>query len=363
MRHRLLQPAGPQAKAAAAGGVGLRDALGRLDQHAAGRKIRARDMANKLVGGAGRVLDQMEQCRTQFGGIVRRDAGRHADCDAGGAIGQQVREAAGQHHRLAVLAVIGRPEIDRILVDAVEHRLRHRRQPAFGVAHCRGIIAVDVAEIALAVDQRIALREILRQADKRVIDRQFAVRVKFADHVPDDAGALLVARSRIEPQLPHRMQDAPMHRLQPVADIGQGARHDRRERIGEIALTQRVGEIDVADFARKIGHSHGSSTSKRRFICACYQPAPGVAGDRRGAIEHQAGCKSAVAAHGAAGNGRSVRGRALYRRCRPSHRATKTPAEQRAYRDRASPHPAIRRGRSEARHRRGRRSTRSRRSR
>ena len=38
-----------------------------------------------------------------------------------------------------------------------------------------------------------------------------------------------------------------MHRLQPVAHIRQRARHDRRQRIGQIALAERVGEVDVAD--------------------------------------------------------------------------------------------------------------------
>ena len=49
--------------------------------------------------------------------------------------------------------------------------------PRFGVAHGGGIIAVDIAEIALPVDQRIALGEILREPHQRVIDRLIAVRM------------------------------------------------------------------------------------------------------------------------------------------------------------------------------------------
>ncbi len=33
--------------------------------------------------------------------------------------------------------------------------------------------------------------------------------------------------------------DAPMHRLQPVAHVGQRTAHDRRQRIGEVSLLQR----------------------------------------------------------------------------------------------------------------------------
>jgi hypothetical protein len=102
-------------------------------------------------------------------------------------------------------------------------------QPRLGVAHRRGIIAVDIAEIALAVDQRVAQREILGEADHRVIDRLVAVRMIFADHVADDARALLVAAAGSSLQQPHRPQQPPVHRLQSVAQVGQRARGDRRE--------------------------------------------------------------------------------------------------------------------------------------
>ena len=168
---------------------------------------------------------------------------------------------AGKDDGLAVLAVIGRPEIDGVLVDAVEHRLRDRRQPALGVAHRRGVIAVDIAEIPLPVDQRIALREILRETHQRVIDRQLAMRMELADHVADHPGAFLVAGGGVEAKLLHRVQDAAVHRLEPVAHIRQRARHDRRQRIGEIALAERIGEIDVADLAGEGGHGHGTTST------------------------------------------------------------------------------------------------------
>ena len=261
MPQRLLFPARAQAKAAAAGLIGRANVLRGFDQNPASRKIRAGDVGVQCRDRRSRIVDQLQQCRAQFAGIVRRDAGRHADRDTRGAVGEQVRKPRRQNDRLVVFAVIGRAEIDSVLVDAVEHRLRHRRQPALGVAHRRGVIAVDITEIPLTVDQRVALREILGEADQRVIDRQLAMRVELADHVADDASAFLVARGGIEAQLLHRMQDAAMDRLQPVAHIGQGTRHDRRQRIGQIAFAERLGEVDVADLAGQGGHGHASMTS------------------------------------------------------------------------------------------------------
>src|SRR5215472_2432606 len=107
----------------------------------------------------------------------------------------------------------------------------------------------DIAEISLALDQRVALREILRQPHQRLVNRELAVRMELADYIADHAGAFLVSRGRIEAELLHRMQYPAVHRLQPVAHIGQRARHDRRQRIGEIALAERVGEVDIADHA------------------------------------------------------------------------------------------------------------------
>ena len=92
----------------------------------------------------------------QFAQIVRRDRGRHADRDAVRAVGQQIGEGGRQHDRLFVLAVIGGAEIDRVLVQPFQQRLGDLGQAAFGVAHGGGVIAVDIAEIALAFDQRIA---------------------------------------------------------------------------------------------------------------------------------------------------------------------------------------------------------------
>ena len=182
----------------------------------------------------------MQQRRAQLIGVVRRDVRRHADGDAGRAVGQQVRERRRQHHRLLAGAVVGRAEIDRVLVDAFEQRLRHLVSAALGVAHGRGVIAVDVAEVALPVDQRVAHGEILREAHQRVVDRLVAVRVVVAHHLADDLGALLVAAGGVELQLAHGVEDAPVHGLQAVAHVGQRAVHDRRQRVGEIALFQRI---------------------------------------------------------------------------------------------------------------------------
>src|SRR6185295_426272 len=82
-----------------------------------------------------------------------------------------------------------------------------------------------------------------------------AVRVIFADHVADHPGAFLVACRGIELEQPHRPQEAPVNRLQPVAQVGQRARSDRRKRVDEIALGESVVERRVDDGIENVAHA------------------------------------------------------------------------------------------------------------
>ena len=175
---------------------------------------------------------------------MRRDGRCHANRDALRAIGKQVWKRGGQDNWLFLVARIILAKLDRVLVDAFEQEPGDIGHPRFGVAIGGGAVAVDIAEIALAVDQRIARGKILGEADERVVDRLIAMRMERAHHVADDFRAFLEGGARIETQNMHAVEDAPVHRLQPVAGVGQGPPHDGREGIGEVALFERVAQID-----------------------------------------------------------------------------------------------------------------------
>ncbi len=155
----------------------------------------------------------MQQRRAQLIGVVRRNVGRHADGDAGRAVGQQIGERRRQHARLQLAPVVVGTELDRLLLEALEQIRRRRRDARFGIAFGRRVIAVDVAEVALPVDQRVAHGKILGEARQRVINRLVAVRVIVAHGVADDLGALQKAAVRRQAQLVHGVQNAPVHGL------------------------------------------------------------------------------------------------------------------------------------------------------
>ncbi len=163
--------------------------------------------------------DEVQTGIAKLGNIMRRDRGRHADGDALRAIGQEIGKSSRQNHRLGLVAGIIVTEIDGILVDAFEQQARDLRHPRFGIAIGRGAIAIDIAEIALPIDERIARGKILREADERLIDRLVAVRMERTHHVADDFRTFLERGAGIEPQDVHAIKDAPVHRLQAVARV------------------------------------------------------------------------------------------------------------------------------------------------
>ena len=241
--------------------IGGANALAAKD-HAAGREIGPGHDGNQVVDGQRRIVDQRDAGVDHFAQIVRRDVGGHADGDAAGAVDQKIRIARRQHHRLVLRIVVIGLEVDRVLVEVAQQFHGRSGQPAFGVAVGRRVIAVDRAEIALAVDQRQAHGKILHHAHQRVVDRLVAVRVVSAHHVADHVGALHIFLVRRVPVLVHRVEDAPVHRLEPVARVGQRARHDHAHGVIEVALLHLVGNR----YRANVG---GAGFFRRRIVVFC----------------------------------------------------------------------------------------------
>ena len=157
-----LRP-GAHQNAPAAGFVRFDDARRAIDD-AAGGKIRTGHQAQQFVEAEFRRVDQRDRRVDDFTQVVRRHVGRHADRDAGRTVDEQIRDARRQHRRLAFLLVVVELEIDGLLVDVGEQVGREALEAALGITHRRGVVAVNRAEVALSIDQRIAQRKILRHA-------------------------------------------------------------------------------------------------------------------------------------------------------------------------------------------------------
>ena len=214
------------------------------------REVRALDVLHQALDVDGRLVDQRHERVDRLAEVVRRDVRRHADRDPRRAVDEQVREARGQDDGLAARLVVVRLEVDGVRVDVAQQLGRDPTEAALRVAHRRGRVAVDVPEVALPVDERVAHRERLREPDERVVDRGVAVRVVRAHHLADDARGLLVRPVRLHPGLVHAVEHAPVHRLEPVAHVGQRARDDHAHRVVQEArahLLLELARLDAAD--------------------------------------------------------------------------------------------------------------------
>ena len=121
-----------------------------------------------------------------------------------------------------------------------EHFLGNLHEADFRITHGRRAVAVDRAEVALTVDERIAHGEILRHADNRLIRRAVAVRVEFTEHFTHHAGGLLRGRIPDIPDFLHRVKHAAVHGLQAVANIRKRAPDDDAHCVVEIRLAHLV---------------------------------------------------------------------------------------------------------------------------
>ena len=112
----------------------------------------------------------MKQALTQLIDVMRWDCGRHPYSNPRRPIRKQIRERRRQDIRLQLFAVIVRAEINRIIAQPFKQRQGNGRHPAFCVTHGRRVIAIDVAEVPLSIDQRIPTGEILCEPYHRIVD-------------------------------------------------------------------------------------------------------------------------------------------------------------------------------------------------
>ena len=239
---------------AAAAGLEILPNAAHAADGAAGRKIRALHVLHQLVERDVGIVDLRADAIDDFAEIVRRNVGRHADGDAGAAVDEQIRKRGRENRRLGPRLVVVRDEIDRVLVHVGHERGAEMRHARLGVTHGRRRIAFDRAEIALAIDERFAHRPRLGHVHERRINHRFAVRVIVTARVAANLRAFTMLPVREEREIVHRVEDAALRRLQPVARIRQRARDDDRHRVIEERSRYLFGDVDRFYFFVRVIH-------------------------------------------------------------------------------------------------------------
>ena len=151
---------GPHCHATFAGCISALD-RGPVINEAAGGEVRPLHEFHKVFAGEFSVINQSHGCIHDFPQVMRRDIRRHTDGDAQRAVEEQVGEFCRQDFWFEFGGVIVVHPIHRVFVDVRNELERHRRQPALGIPHCGGGVAIERAEVALPVNQRVAHGKIL----------------------------------------------------------------------------------------------------------------------------------------------------------------------------------------------------------
>ena len=241
---RLALPLAAHADAPLPGLVDLAQLLLRVGDLPAGGEVRPLDVLEEILGLELAVVDERDRRLADLLQVVRRDVGRHADRDAGAAVDQQLRHLGRQHDRLLGGAVVVGAKVDRALLDLVEQLHRQRRQARLGVAVGGGRVAVERAEVAVPLDQRVAQREVLRHRGpwRRRPRRRRAGGTCPAPRRRWSRTCGTWRRGRGGQVVVHRVQDPALHRLEAVAHVGQRARRDDADRVVEVAPLGLGGE-------------------------------------------------------------------------------------------------------------------------
>jgi hypothetical protein len=177
--------------------VGLDDGLLAVDE-AAGGEIRPRDVLHQLFDRKIRIFHQGNQSIDHFprfrGGIRSPCRPRYR-----GAVDQQIGNTRRQNRRFFEGVVVVRNEIDGLFFDIRQQLFGETGHPDLGVAHGRGRIGIDGAEVSLAINQRITHRETLHQPDDRIVNCRIAMGMIFADDIADETRRFLIRLSQYSP--------------------------------------------------------------------------------------------------------------------------------------------------------------------
>ena len=243
--------AGTDHDAAAAGLIGVLDALAAHDD-AAGREVGTLDVLHELVGRDVGVVDIGADRVAGLAEVVRGHVRRHTDGDAGGAVQQQERELGREDGGLELGVVEVVDHVDGILVDVAEDLVGNLLELGLRISHGRDGVAVHGAEVALAVDHRVALVPGLCQTRKGVIYAGVAVGVVFSQHLTDDLGAFAGRCGKAQAEAVHAEEHAALHGFEAVAHVREGAGDDDGHRIVDVGRPHLAVNLHLLDGAFRL---------------------------------------------------------------------------------------------------------------
>ena len=228
----------------AAGRVGGADAASAHDDTAR-REIGALNVLHEVEQICLRIFQNADACVDDLAEVVRRNIRRHADGNTGRTVDKKVREPGREHTRLFSRLVEVRVPIDGVFIDVAQHLVAELRHARLGVTVGRGGIAIDRAEVAVAVDQHVTHGKVLRKADHCVVDGSVAVRMVPAKDVADAGRRFFEGLVRSQAIFVHGVQNTPVNRLEAIAHVGKRSSDDDRHCVVNVRRLHLLHELGL----------------------------------------------------------------------------------------------------------------------
>ena len=150
----------------------------------------------------------------------------HTNCNSRCPIYEEVGYQGRQNRGFIEGGIVVGSEINRLFVQIGEKLMGQLVLADFSVSHGRRWISIHRTEVSLTINQSIAHRKMLSHAHKSIIHCGITMGMILTNYVTDNAGGFLVWLIPVVTQLPHRIEYASVHRLEPIAHIWKGPAYD-----------------------------------------------------------------------------------------------------------------------------------------
>ncbi len=217
------------------------------------RKIGAFDELHELAHARVGVIHQIDGAVDDLAEVMRGDIGRHTDGDTDRAVDEEVRKPRGQDGWFAAGIVEVHVPLDDVLFDVAHHLVGELGQSRLGVPVRGRRVSVDGTEVAVALDEGIAVGERLCHTYHGEVDGGVAVGMVPAEHVTDGGSGFAERLIGGEVVLVHGVEDAPLAGLHAVAGIRQCAGHDDGHGVLDKGLSDLFFHIDRNDLLFREG--------------------------------------------------------------------------------------------------------------
>ena len=221
---------------------------------AGGGKIRTGDQFHQARDVDIRAINEGQTAVDHLVEIMGRHIGGQAHGDASRTVDEQIGNLGGKDAGFMLRLVVVGDEVDGLFIQVRQQFVGDARHAHLGVTHRRRRITVHRTEVALPVHQHVAQRERLGHAHNGVINRGITMGMVLTHDVTHDTGRLLVGLVPVVTALVHTEQHAAVHRLEAVADIGQGPAHDDAHGVLHVGGPHLVFDVDGQDFFGEFGH-------------------------------------------------------------------------------------------------------------